>query len=147
MGVLESSWAVFKTVPGFALWATFEGDIEGFRPPKVLFASTVFTILSQFFQGISTGCHKIVLYLGQKRVLVTWDAVQPLIVDYTRNSSQVTLIHRKVLLFIQISINLNNISFCIGSWANSLNYRAHETIIEADGICQLHVSYESIFCL
>ena len=39
---MESSGrAVFKTVPGFACRATFEGDIEGFRLLKVLLATTV----------------------------------------------------------------------------------------------------------
>ena len=43
LGVLESSGqTVFKTVPGFAFRATFEGDIEGFRPLKVLLATTVY---------------------------------------------------------------------------------------------------------
>ena len=38
---MESSGrADFKTVPGFAFRATFEGDIKGFRPLKVLFATT-----------------------------------------------------------------------------------------------------------
>ena len=37
----SSGQAVFKTVPGFAFRATFEGDIEGFRPLKVLLATTV----------------------------------------------------------------------------------------------------------
>ena len=41
-GVLESSgWADFKTVPGFAFRAIFEGDIEGFTPLKVMLATTV----------------------------------------------------------------------------------------------------------
>ena len=39
----SSGQAVFKTVPGFAYRATFEGDIDGFRPLKVLLATTVFT--------------------------------------------------------------------------------------------------------
>ena len=40
---MESSGrAVSKTVPGFEFRATFEGDIEGFRPVKVLVATTVF---------------------------------------------------------------------------------------------------------
>ena len=37
----SSGQAVSKTVPGFAFWATFEGDTEGFRPLKVMVASTV----------------------------------------------------------------------------------------------------------
>ena len=42
MESLESSGrAVSKTVPGFEFRATFEGDIEGFRPVKVLVATTV----------------------------------------------------------------------------------------------------------
>ena len=41
-GVLESSGrADFKTVPGFAFRATFEVDIEGFTPVKVMVATTV----------------------------------------------------------------------------------------------------------
>ena len=41
-GVLKSSGqAVFKTVPGFAFRATFEVDIEGFTPVKVMVATTV----------------------------------------------------------------------------------------------------------
>ena len=44
---MESSGrAVFKTVPGFAFRATFEGDIEGFRPVKVLVATTVYCSVS-----------------------------------------------------------------------------------------------------
>ena len=40
--VLESSGqADFKTVPGFAFRATFEVDIEGFTPVKVVVATTV----------------------------------------------------------------------------------------------------------
>ena len=40
---MESSGrAVSKTVPGFEFRATFEGDIEGFRPLKVLVATTVY---------------------------------------------------------------------------------------------------------
>ena len=39
---MESSGrAVFKTVPGFAFRATFEVDIEGFTPVKVMEATTV----------------------------------------------------------------------------------------------------------
>ena len=39
---MESSGrTVFKTVPGFACRATFEGDIEGFTPLKVLLATTL----------------------------------------------------------------------------------------------------------
>ena len=42
LGCLESSGqAVFKTIPGFAVRATFEGDIEGFGPLMVLLATTV----------------------------------------------------------------------------------------------------------
>ena len=33
--------ADFKTVPGFAFRATFEVDIEGFTPVKVVVATTV----------------------------------------------------------------------------------------------------------
>ena len=43
MGVLKSlGQADFKTVPGFAFWAIFEGDIEGFTPLKVMLATTVY---------------------------------------------------------------------------------------------------------
>ena len=38
----SSGQAVFKTVPGFAFRATFEVDIEGFTPVKVMVATTVF---------------------------------------------------------------------------------------------------------
>ena len=39
---MESSGrADFKTVPGFAFTAKFEGDIEGFTLVKVLLATTV----------------------------------------------------------------------------------------------------------
>ena len=37
----SSGQAVFKTVPVFAFIATFNGDIEGFKPLKVLLATTV----------------------------------------------------------------------------------------------------------
>ena len=40
----SSGQAVFKTVPAFACRATFEGDIESFRPLKVLLATTVYEI-------------------------------------------------------------------------------------------------------
>ena len=41
-GVLETSgWEVFNTVPGFALRATFEVDIEGFTLVKIMVATTV----------------------------------------------------------------------------------------------------------
>ena len=40
---MESSGrAESKTVPEFAFWATFEGDIAGFALVKVLVATTVF---------------------------------------------------------------------------------------------------------
>ena len=43
---MESSGrAVSKTVPGFEGRATFEGDIEGFRPVKVLVATTVLPVV------------------------------------------------------------------------------------------------------
>ena len=43
-GVLESSGqADFKTVPGFAFRAIFDGCIEGFTLLKVLLATTVLT--------------------------------------------------------------------------------------------------------
>ena len=46
-GVLESSGqADFKTVPGFAFRAKFEGDIEGFTLLKVLLATTVWNEIS-----------------------------------------------------------------------------------------------------
>ena len=38
----SSGQAVFKTVPGFTIGATFEVDIEGFTPLKVLLATTVY---------------------------------------------------------------------------------------------------------
>ena len=41
LGVFKNPQAVSKTVPGFAFCATFEGDIEGFRPLKVMVSSTV----------------------------------------------------------------------------------------------------------
>ena len=48
---MESSGrAVFKTVPGFAFRAIFEGDIEGFTPVKVLVATTVFDLLFNLTQ-------------------------------------------------------------------------------------------------
>ena len=55
-GVLESSGqTVFKTVPGFAFRARFEGDIEGFRPLKVLLATMYF--IDGIFSGyIWTWC-------------------------------------------------------------------------------------------
>ena len=36
--------ADFKTVPGFAFRATFEVDIEGFTPVKVVVATTVYQL-------------------------------------------------------------------------------------------------------
>ena len=47
---MESSGRVSQTVPGFAFWATFEGDTEGFRPLKVMVASTVFKLGSISYQ-------------------------------------------------------------------------------------------------
>ena len=42
---MESSGrADFKTVPGFAFRATFEVDIEGFTPVKVVVATTVYQL-------------------------------------------------------------------------------------------------------
>ena len=42
----SSGQADFKTVPWFALWATFEGDIEGFTLLKVKLATTVLFTLT-----------------------------------------------------------------------------------------------------
>ena len=41
----SSGQADFKTVPGFAIRATFEVDIEGFTLLKVLLATTVFGLI------------------------------------------------------------------------------------------------------
>ena len=50
---MESSGrAVSKTVPGFEFRATFEGDIEGFRPVKVMVATTVLELISQVREAI-----------------------------------------------------------------------------------------------
>ena len=56
----SSGWAVFKTVPGFAFRATFEVDIEGFTPVKVVVATTASTYIywpivcmTQFISQIS----------------------------------------------------------------------------------------------
>ena len=58
---MESSGrAVFKTVPGFAFRATFEVDIEGFTPVKVMVATTVCISVKTLTISTSWECSEIV---------------------------------------------------------------------------------------
>ena len=73
---MESSGrAVSKTVPGFEFRATFEGDIEGFRPVKVLVATTV--LLQNVQATFTNSMQYAILWAEHGTYKAEWHLISP----------------------------------------------------------------------